>query len=195
MDGGCNLRQRKIYMRGLVFLLLIGPWIGINTGEAQIHYSVSFTEKLKENKLAFVEPVEGMFKVVLPHKGDLIPHDLKISSKEKNIELSYLIKPDLGVLVPHVDLWSTTGTLAINDDHFDLRMVTLNDELLREFNADWGAYVDFIPKISETKRNYGRLISIYRENHAMAYTIIYYDEFSPEIEFRMQSLSFIATEN
>ena len=44
----------------------------------QIHYSQAFTDKLNKFQLDFVQPVEGMYKIVLPKKNDIIPLDLKL---------------------------------------------------------------------------------------------------------------------
>ena len=181
-------------MRILLTLIqcILVPVLLCGQGEDQIRYSYVFTEKLKAVSLDFMEPVEGFYKVKKLTHDDFLHYDLVLHSIEKNFEMRFIIKKDTAGLLPHIECFNMSNTVAINDDHFDLRMQFFGSDQLEEtFHADWGAYVDFIPKRTVTDKHFGRLLTLYAEHKGIIHAIFFFNHHDREKDIRMLSFSFL----
>ncbi|NND05105.1 MAG: hypothetical protein HKN87_01885 [Saprospiraceae bacterium] len=159
---------------------------------AQIHYTHQFTKKLKRTQLQFVEPVEGMYRIQMLRKDDFLKYDLVLASEDYQLDMRYIVEPKAGKMTPmHLTFLSRTSTLALNDEHFDIKVHVYHPNLANSlFHADWAAYADFIPKRSLTDKHFGRLLSIYKADCGVASILLLFNEHKGEEDRRMYSLSF-----
>ncbi|MDH3244651.1 MAG: hypothetical protein OEM26_08560 [Saprospiraceae bacterium] len=158
---------------------------------AQIIYSHNFTKKLHRAGIDFVEPVEGFYKVRLLKKDDLLKYDMVIQSKEKDLEMRFVLDPKYKLDVPHLSFFNLATSLATNEQRFNIKLnVYPPSEAKSLYGADWAAYSDFIPKRTLTDKYYARLISIFREGLGMAHQIILFNRHEREVDVRSHTISF-----
>ncbi len=159
--------------------------------KAQIYYSHHFTKKLEQSGMTFIKPVEGFYKIKMKQKDRLMKYDLVLHSTEHEFEMRFYIDRHLKHQVPQVSTFAMASSLAINDEHFDIHMHLFPTERARtDFNADWAAYVDFVPKRSLTDKHFGRLLCIYRPDRAIAYHLMLYNRHDGEHDRRLYALQF-----
>lgn len=173
---------------------LVGLFTSILVGTslpAQITYSHNFTKKLHRSGIDFVEPVEGFYKVRLLKKDALLKYDMVIQSKEKDLEMRFVLDPKYKLDVPHISFFNLATSLATNEQRFNIQLnVYSPSEAKSLYGADWAAYSDFIPKRTLTDKYYARLISIFRVGLGMAHQIILFNRHDREVDVRSHTISF-----
>ncbi|NND31130.1 MAG: hypothetical protein HKN76_00975 [Saprospiraceae bacterium] len=175
----------------LIFSLIF--LISLNLLYGQLQYTQHFTDLLDECEASFVMPVEGWYKLKLLKKAEARKYDLMIESQEHEFEIRYKLIPDYQISAPHITCVSTVSDLASNEERFDIQLNVLDVEQARaDFNADWAAYADFVPKSSITDKFYARLVMLQRDHHLLQ-TIMFFNEHDAEKDIRLHSLSFVPT--
>lgn len=170
---------------------IIGILFGSLQAEAQTHYTQRFAKELDRCDATFVSPVEGWYKIKLLRNQGEPKMDLAIQSEDKHFEMRFSLQPEYRANVPHISCLTTASTLAINDEQASIKMNFFTPEqALQYFQADWAAYVDFIPKPQISDKYYGRLVTIFREGSGIMHEVLLFDFHDDEKDRRIYSLSF-----
>ncbi|MCB0689094.1 MAG: hypothetical protein KDC53_21295 [Saprospiraceae bacterium] len=173
----------------LIGLLLI---LVIHALPAQIQYTRHFSRALEKCQATFVAPVEGWYKIKMLRDQFGPKYDLALQSEDREFEMHFSLDPEYRANVPHITCLTTASTLAINMDRFDIKVNVFTDEQCRAFfNADWAAYADFIPKPSLTDKQFGRLVTIFREGKGMIQEVFFFNWHDDEKDRRMYSVAFL----
>lgn len=135
--------------------------------------------------LYYYEPTEAWLHPVPQKSKDYGPFDLILQSSDEPIEIRYRFKKlDSRQNLAHhpqLDLYQYVATLASNEQSRNIILTEIDKEIIDTiFNADWGLYADFTPKESLAFYPYCRLIALYKEDHALVYSMIFYEEEIPE---------------
>lgn len=159
--------------------------------DAQIYYSHHFTEKIQEYNLLFTEPVEGFYKPKMITEDDYMNYDLVIVNRRTKFEIRFQIEDHHQYQIPHIEFLRLLSSISINDNHFDIKVIPVEDDVLQEyFHADWGVYADFIPKRDYSKYHYGRMIAIKNEEGPLIFQVMLFNEYNKELDRRFYSIAF-----
>ena len=154
-------------------------------GQQYFTHTKDFQQKLDQLGLYYYEPTEAWLHPVQYKKSDYGAFDLILESSEESVQIMYRFKEinsssDL-MNHPNLDMFQYVATLASNDQNINITLTEIEHTVLDTvFNADWGLYADFVPKQSLSPLPYCRLLAIYKEEHAMVYSMIFYKEEVPE---------------
>ena len=139
----------------------------------------------------FIQPVEGFYKINPKRRDDFLKYDLILQSEDIGFEMRFWLDRKYRQGAPQVSAFTLASSLATNNSHFDLHMNLFPEALAEDyFNADWAAYVDFIPKMHLTDHNYGRLLCLYRQDLGMMYNLMLFDQHDDEKDRRLYTLVF-----
>ena len=173
----------------LFFALNMVVCIGLATvtvhGQQYFTHTTDFQQKLNHLGLYYYEPTEAWLHPIPSPENDYGPFDLVLESSEESVQIMYRFKEinsanDL-MNHPNLDMYQYVATLASNDQNTNITLTGIEHSVLDTiFNADWGLYADFVPKQSLSPLPHCRLLAIYKEEHAMVYSMIFYKEELPE---------------
>jgi len=154
-------------------------------GQQYFTHTKGFQQKLDRLGLYYYEPTEAWLHPVKSSKIDFGDFDLVLESSDENIQIMYRFKeigsPDNLANHPNLDMFQYVATLASNDQSTNITLTGIDHSVVDTiFNADWGLYADFVPKQSLSPLPHCRLLGIYKEKHAMVYSMIFYEEELPE---------------
>lgn len=169
-------------------LLIIWGFLCIQiTAHTQLDVPVSerFENTLDEFGLYYYEPTEAWLHPVPQQRQDYGPFDMILQSSEEKIEIRYRFKKIKSVQDlanhPQLDMFQYVASLSSNQQTPNITLTEIESEIIDTiFNADWGLYADFQPKESLAPYPFCRLIGIYKEGHAMIYSMVFYEEEIPE---------------
>jgi len=155
-------------------------------------YTRDFAKKLERSQADFIRPVEGFYKIKMLGQDEHMKYDLVLRSEDKNFEMRFVLDPDYALALPQMQCFNLLNSIATNDEHFDIKLLLYPEEQAKsDYNAEWAAYADFIPKKSYTDFHYGRLVTIYREGGGLIHQVLLFNEHDREKNLRMHSLSFL----
>ena len=173
-----------------LFFLLLSSFL-CQSVWGQLQYTQRFTNLLKRCDASFIMPIEGWYKIKLLRKSQARKYDLVLESEEHDFEIRFKLNPNYALTAPHVTCAATVSDLAINNDYFDIRLNVFSaDQAWADFNAEWAAYADFVPKPSISDKYYGRLVMLYRDDHLLQ-TTMFFNKQDEEKDIRLYSLSFL----
>jgi hypothetical protein len=178
--------MKFVIIYGVLDILLGSLHIG-----AQTLYTHHFAKELDRCEATFVSPVEGWYKIKLLRSQRAPQMDLALQSEDKSFEMRFSLQPEYTANVPHITCLTTASTLAINDEQASIKMNFFTPEqALQYFQADWAAFVDFIPKPQISDKYYGRLVTIFREGSGIMHEVLLFDFQDDEKNRRIYSLAF-----
>lgn len=154
-------------------------------GQKDFIHTKKFQKKIDRLGLFYYQPTEAWLHPVKPTSDDYGPFDLVLESSDEAIEIMYRFKEvnDKSNLASHpqLDMFQYVANLARNDQNTNITLTEIEHSVLDTvFNAEWGLYADFRPKQSLTHLPYCRMLAIYKEEHALIYSMIFYEEEVPE---------------
>jgi len=94
-------------------------------------------------------------------------HDLRVSLSEGTTAQVRLIK-DKGNYMPHIEVPALVSHLAVNDEDFDILMMSPNNKYLEITESDWAVESLFVPKEKMGDYTLAHLKVIYKEGAAVA---------------------------
>jgi len=148
-------------------------------------HTKKFQKKIDRLGLFYYEPSEAWLHPVKPKRNDYGPFDLVLESSDEHIAIMYRFKEvdEKNNLAsqPQLDMYQYVATLASNDLNKNITLTEIDHSVLDTvFNAEWGLYADFVPKQSLTTLPYCRMIAIYKSDHALIYSMVFYEDNIPE---------------
>ena len=176
--------SHKSYLIRCVLILSFGSIASLLTGQDRIIFTTSFSDKLDKFNLDYYEPVEGWLHPIPQQNDEYGKFDLILSSSKGDVDIMYLFKeandPDAITNHPHLDLLQEVAHLATNRQSESIIISEISPGIVDTvFYADWGLYADFIPKRSLSNKRQCRMLAIQKEQAAMIYSILCYDEEVP----------------
>ncbi len=167
------------------FLLALLSTSSIAIGQRDFIHTKKFQKKIDRLGLFYYQPTEAWLHPVKPTSDDYGPFDLVLESSDEDIEIMYRFKEATSknnlVSHPQLDMFQYVANLASNDQHTNITLTEIEHSVLDTvFNAQWGLYADFKPKQSLTHLPFCRMLAIYKEDHALIYSMIFYEEEVPE---------------
>lgn len=167
------------------FLLALLSTSSIAFGQKDFIHTKKFQKKIDQLGLFYYHPTEAWLHPVKPRSDDYGPFDLVLESSDEDIEIMYRFKEinDKSNLASHpqLDMYQYVANLASNGQHTNITLTEIEQTVLDTvFNAHWGLYADFKPKESLTTLPYCRMLAIYKEEHALIYSMIFYEEEVPQ---------------
>lgn len=168
----------------LVAVICIANTAYLN-GQKRFQYTESFNETLDRMGLYYYEPTEAWLHPVPQKIKDYGPFDMILHSSDKDVEIRYRFKElqNTNELAnhPQLDLYQYVATLASNNQSPNITLTEIESGIIDTiFHADWGLYADFQPKESLSSFPYCRLIALYKEERAMIYSMVFYEEEVPD---------------
>jgi len=158
----------------------------IVVGQPDLIHTKSFSKKLNKFKLYYYEATEGWLHPVPIRTKEYGKFDIALESSNQDIEIRYQFKdashPQAISNHPQLDLYQYVANLATNNQSENIIISEIHPEVLDTvFNADWGLYADFTPKISlSPTRHKCRLLAIYKGNASLIYSMIFYNDEIPD---------------
>ena len=121
--------------------------------------------------------------------------DFAIKIRRGDLEIRYLIRPDNTNnpvnAFPHVRAISTLSTVATNNQEALIALHRMDSIILQDqFGADWGAIGYFQPKRSFSKKQHGKMLSLYAEGKAQIFIFFLFDQPSEALEREAYTLQF-----
>jgi len=135
--------------------------------------------------LYYYEPTEAWLHPVPQEMDEYGPFNMILQSSDERVEIRYRFKKISSALDlanhPQLDMFQYVATLSSNDQNPNITLTEIDSEIIDTvFNADWGLYADFQPKESLANYPFCRLIGLYKEGHALVYSMVFYEEEIPD---------------
>ena len=186
-----SLRQQNCLL-----LLACSMVLSSNYAQTQIELKDVFRQKLEKAGLYFIEPVEGKYKPLnIDHRDLYQKYDFAIRSRKEKMEIRYLIEPwrennPLSGL-PHIRATQLVMNITTNEGEGMIIGQTIGqDDLLDDFNADWGKVFYFEPKDAFSLNNECKLLVLHKAGMGTAYIFFLYDKITVELDRRFIALQF-----
>jgi len=175
---------KDIILIGLAVILCVLSTTHLS-GQKRFQYTESFDQTLDQMGLYYYEPTEAWLHPVPQKVNDFGPFDMVLHSTDKEVEIRYRFKQlkNLNDLAnhPQLDLYQYVATLASNNQSPNITLTEIEAGIIDTvFHADWGLYADFTPKESLSRFPHCRMIALYKENHALVYSMVFYKEEVPD---------------
>ena len=171
-----NLHKVVIHM--YVLLCLSVAISGLKA--QQITYTAAFTQKIEKLGIEMYEPVESLLHVYPLEEDDFMAYDLVLQNDINDFEVRFRIRPENGKwqrTPENVEVLRLLTSVATNDLEADIRRIIPEDGFFVEaYNATGGFMAKFVPKETYSEKQYGTLVSIYREGvGAIDIVLLYHD--------------------
>jgi hypothetical protein len=126
--------------------------------------------------IVIAPPVENQFQFINDN-NTIAKFDYAIAKQKEDLEIRYLVQPADSIAYPHISAGNLLMTLATNDPEYAISVVPIEEDvLLKDYQADWGVQAFFHPKLSFSDKAHGKLIAIYKEDKALVYTVLLFDD-------------------
>lgn len=179
-------------MKNIFFLLSFCFTLFSNNTFAQIKISDSFSEKLTQMDLEFLQPLEQSYKKTSVYRNDILKYDFAIKARKADMEIRFILEPESanGSSFPHIHAPARASSVATNDE--DSRMVfhDMSKKDLKEYGADWGSVFFFQPKEDFTDKDHCKLLVLYKEGKGTAYVFYLFDKATEEVDYQKFCLMF-----
>lgn len=174
---------------------LLSSWLLAQAAIAQINYTDNFLHLLENARIDFYEPVEGNYKSFKLRKDVFQPGDFAMRSRREQIEIRYQIAPysehNPIFQALHVECMRQIIHLAANDEESVITVLSIDDEeLSRDFNADWGKIFFFQPKDQFSTSKHCKMLALYAEGKGIVLVYFLFDKPSQELDNRYLALRF-----
>lgn len=168
--------------------LLILTFAGIEVGaQNNVVYTKSFTRKLAYHQIDFFQPVERWIHITNIKSDGYMNYDAVLRDEEGlEIRLNIQEANKTHSQHPHIELMRIISTISTNNQEAQIKISQMNQDWVKErYQADWGLFADFIPKVEYSEYPKGRLLCLFKEGQAMVNYIVLHDEeeLDPYFEF------------
>ncbi len=186
-------KNKVAIQKCLIFLIIYMTVIAsLYSQSKKVVYTRDFAQKLEKAQADFIRPVEGFYKIKVLDRDEFMKYDLVLRSQDKAFEMRFAIHPNDRLATPQIQCFNLLNSIATNDAHFDIKLSLYSEEQARsDYNAEWAAYADFVPKKSYSDYHYGRLVTIYREGSGLIHQVLLFNQHDREKNIRMHSISFL----
>ena len=162
---------------------------------AQLELEGNFPHKLKQVGLDFIYPVESDYKIRRIPNNTYQDYDFCISSRKEKLEIRYLVDlPKANspfAWAPHIRSTQMATHLATNHEDGIITVQRIPEEqLLEDFNADWGKVYFFEPKTSFSNKSHCRMLALFKEDRGMAFVFFLFDEIKPSLDYRFYAIRY-----
>lgn len=156
-------------------------------------YTRSFTQKLLHFNIDFFQPIERWLHITPTTEDAYMNYDAVFHDEaELEVRVKFIDVKKAASYHPHIELTRLMADIATNDQNEDILIHQMNREWVNEtYNADWGVFVDFAPKLSYSQYPKGRVLCLYKEERALIHYIILYgdEELDPYFEMPLNFVS------
>ncbi len=171
----------------ITIFIVVFSVLTIGSSQDNMIYTKSFTKKLAYHQIDFFQPVERWIHMTHIRSDDFMDYDAVLRDEE-GLEIRLIIQEASKMYSqhPHIELMRAIAHISTNDTESDIKISQMNHDWVKErYQADWGLFADFTPKLEYSEYPKGRLLCLYKEGHAMVNYIVLYDEeeLDPYFEF------------
>ena len=169
--------------------ILIVLLSGLSTAKSQNNmiYTKSFTKKLAYHQIDFFQPVERWIHMTNISSDEFMDYDAVLRDEDGlEIRLSIQEANKMHSQHPHIELMRVIAHISTNNAESDIKISQMNHDWVKErYQADWGLFADFTPKLEYSDYPKGRLLCLFKEGQAMVNYIVLHDEdeLDPYFEF------------
>jgi len=185
------------YQLSLLFLFF-SLWVAPHWGFAQkIDFPEHFRQLLKQTDLEFLQPLEAGYRDLYLQPNEFQNCDFAIRSPKEDLEIRYFIqpwddkKPD--TTNPHLATFRALTSVATNaEEAFISAIQPAREDLVNDFNADWGMVYFFQPKAGFSDQPFCRMVALCKEGKATVFIFYLFDDPSNEaLDTRYLALRFL----
>ncbi|MBI1224497.1 MAG: hypothetical protein GC192_04610 [Bacteroidetes bacterium] len=142
---------------------------------------VPFGYLLEKAGLEIFEPLDAGYRSYEPTENDYLNCQYAISSNRENLEIRYYVLPwtdsSSNTTVPNVATFRVLTTVATNAGDAIISAIEPSPEnLLQDFNADWGMTYFFTPKPAFSDKPACKMLALCKEGQGTVFVFFLFND-------------------
>lgn len=145
----------------------------------QMIYTQSFTNKLNHLQIDFFQPVERWMHISQMKQDEFMEYDAVFHDEHGlEVRIQFIEETKKYGQHPHIELARLVADISSNSQEHNILISQMTPEWVSQtYQADWGLFVDFVPKRSFSNYPNGRILCLYKEGRAIInYIVLYGDQ-------------------